>query len=315
MNLELITIITFVAGLALIVKGADWFTEAAVLISVHTGIPKVVIGATIVSLATTAPEMTVSLMAAYSGHVDVAVGNAVGSAIANTGLILGGCIVISAIQVHTRSFIQKGLILLAAAVLLVIVSRDGLVSSTEGFVLLGVVAVFVYYNYMIAKAARDIDGFVMDGKGMLQTVPWFLLGAGCVIIGSKLLVKSGVDIAHALGIPEIVIGLTIMAVGTSLPELVTALNATFKGHQDMAVGNILGANTLDIALILGLSAQVSNLTVLPQSIDFDFPVLIVLTVALIVFGVTKGRFERWEGGLMLIGYLGYVAALFVWYVP
>lgn len=314
MNLELITIIIFLAGLVLIVKGADWFTDAAVSISIQTGIPKVIIGATIVSLATTAPEMAVSLLAAYTGHVDVAVGNAVGSAIANTGLVLGGVIMIRSIQIHRAAFIRKTVILLAAALVLIFVSKDGVVSPFDGGILLLVVVGFLYYNYRLIKAIHADEAIVFNGKNMAKDIPLFLLGAGCVIAGSKLLVDSGIDIAHALGIPEIIIGLTIMAVGTSLPELVTALSATFKGHQDMAVGNILGANTLDIALILGLAAQISTLTVIPQSISFDFPVLIVMIVGLLLFGLTKDKLERWEGGLLMLIYLGYVAALFTWFM-
>lgn len=314
MSLGLITIITLLAGLVLIVKGADWFIDAAVSISIQTGIPKVIIGATLVSLATTAPEMSVSLMAAYAGHVDVAIGNAVGSAIANTGLILGGVIMIRSIQIHQTTFIRKTVILLIAALVLIFVSKDGLISAFDGVILLLVVVGFLYYNYRLIKAVHAEGAIVFNRKSMAKDIPLFLLGAGCVIAGSKLLVDSGIAIAHALGIPELIIGLTIMAVGTSLPELVTALSAMFKGHQDMAVGNILGANTLDIALILGLSAQVSTLSVLPQSISFDFPVLIVMIVGLLLFGLTKGKLDRWEGGVLMVIYLGYVGALFTWFM-
>jgi len=307
------TVALLLVSLVMITKGADWFVESAVTISEKSGIPKIIIGATIVSFATTAPEFTVSAMAAYLNHVEMTVGNAVGSAICNIGLVLGGVIVIKAIPVELHGFTRKSGFMLGSALLLFAVSYDGVVSSFDGILLLLVFIGFLYYNYRLQSAVFDGNEEFREKVPLSQLkkdILLFIAGALLVVIGSRILVDAGITIAEWLGVPEMIIALTLVALGTSLPELITAVSATLKGHQDISIGNILGANTMDIALILGASSQIRPLTILPQSLNYDFPFMITLMVILIIFGITGKKLERWEGGIILGVYFGYVAGLF-----
>lgn len=309
----LVTVALLLVSLVMITKGADWFVESAVTISEKSGIPKIIIGATIVSFATTAPEFTVSAMAAYLNHVEMTVGNAVGSAICNIGLVLGAVIVIKAIPVELNGFTRKGGFMLGSALLLFAVSYDGVVSSFDGILLLLVFVGFLYYNYRLQRAVFDGNEELREKVPLSQLkkdILLFIAGALLVVIGSRILVDAGITIAEWLGVPEMIIALTLVALGTSLPELITAVSATLKGHQDISIGNILGANTMDIALILGASSQIRPLTILPQSLNYDFPFMIALMLLLIIFGITGKKLERWEGGLIICVYFGYVAGLF-----
>jgi cation:H+ antiporter len=313
MTLMLVTVALLLVSLVMITKGADWFVESAVTISEKSGIPKIIIGATIVSFATTAPEFTVSAMAAYMDHVEMTVGNAVGSAICNIGLVLGTVITIKAIPVELHGFTRKGGFMLGSALLLLAVAYDGIVSAFDGILLLIVFIGFMYYNFRLQRAVFDGNEKLREKapiSELKKDILLFITGALLVVIGSRILVDAGITIAEWLGIPEMIIALTLVALGTSLPELITAVSATLKGHQDISIGNILGANTMDIALILGASSQIRPLTILPQSLEYDFPIMIVLMLILIIFGITGRKLERWEGGVILGVYLGYIAGLF-----
>ncbi|MEZ5333920.1 MAG: calcium/sodium antiporter [Methanolobus sp.] len=309
----LVTVALLLVSLLMITKGADWFVESAVTISEKSGIPKIIIGATIVSFATTAPEFTVSAMAAYLDHVEMTVGNAVGSAICNIGLVLGTVIAIKAIPVELHGFTRKGGFMLSSALLLLAVAYDGVVSPLDGLLLLVIFVGFMYYNFRLQRAVFDGNEELREKVPLVELkkdILLFIAGALLVVVGSRILVDAGITIAEWLGIPEMIIALTLVALGTSLPELITAVSATLKGHQDISIGNILGANTMDIALILGASSQIRPLTILNQSLEYDFPIMIALMVLLIVFGITGKKLDRWEGGLMLGVYVGYVAGLF-----
>ncbi|ETA66870.1 K+dependent Na+ exchanger related-protein [Methanolobus tindarius DSM 2278] len=313
MTLMLVTVVLLLVSLVMITKGADWFVESAVTISEKSGIPKIIIGATIVSFATTAPEFTVSAMAAYLDHVEMTVGNAVGSAICNIGLVLGTVIAIKAIPIELHGFTRKGGFMISSALLLLAVSYDGVVSSFDGILLLLVFVGFMYYNFRLQRAVFDGNEELREKvplSDLKKDIVLFITGALLVVIGSRILVDAGITIAEWLGIPEMIIALTLVALGTSLPELITAVSATLKGHQDISIGNILGANTMDIALILGASSQIRPLTILSQSLNYDFPIMIALMLILIIFGITGKKLERWEGGVILGVYVGYIAGLF-----
>ncbi|NPE30812.1 calcium/sodium antiporter [Methanococcoides sp. SA1] len=310
------TLLLFLLSLVLITKGADWFIEAAVVISAKSGLPKIIIGATIVSFATTAPEFTVSSMAAYLGHTDLTIGNAVGSAICNIGLALGVVIAVKAIPVDGHSFLHKGAIMLIAALTLVALTLDRTLSSFDGIILLTIFVGFLYYNYRLQSAifsGNETKREKLSLSEIKSDIFYFLLGAALVVIGSRILVDTGTEIARWFGIPEMIIGLTLVALGTSLPELITAISATLKGHQDLSIGNILGANTMDIALILGFSSQIRNIPIPDQSLMYDFPFMIVIMLLLIIFGITKKRLDRWEGVVIMLVYFGYIAGLFLLY--
>ncbi|MEL4304756.1 calcium/sodium antiporter [Methanococcoides sp. LMO-2] len=310
------TLLLFLLGLILITKGADWFIESAVSISTKSGLPKIIIGATIVSFATTAPEFTVSAIAAYIGHTDLTIGNAVGSAICNIGLALGVVISIKAIRIEEESFLHKGAIMLFSGFALIALTLDGSLTAIDGLFLLLIFLGFLYYNYRLQSAifnGSEKKREKLSLKEMKTDIFYFVIGSACVVIGSRLLVDSGTEIAYWLGIPEMIIGLTLVALGTSLPELITAISATLKGHQDLSIGNILGANTMDIAMILGFSSQIRTLPILDQSLSYDFPVMILIMLMLVIFGITGKKLERWEGGVIMITYFAYIAGLFMFY--
>ncbi|TGC07491.1 calcium/sodium antiporter [Methanolobus halotolerans] len=310
------TIALLIVGLVMIAKGADWFVESAVVISEKSGIPKIIIGATIVSFATTSPELAVSATAAYIGHTDLSVGNAVGSVICNTGLVLGTIVLIRAIPVEKHSFVRKSAFMLLSGLLLILLTINGQISYIDGLIFLAVFVGFLYYNYKSQRAIfkeSDDDLVRAPVSDMKKEIIFFILGAGLVIIGSRILINTGITLAELLGVPEILIGLTLVALGTSLPELITAVSSTLKGHQDISIGNILGANVMNITLILGVSSQIRTLGILEQSLVYDFPVMLLIIFLLVIFGITGRKLERWEGALILGTYLAYIAGLFIYF--
>lgn len=310
------TALLLVLSLLMITKGADWFVESAVSISEKSGIPKIIVGATIVSFATTSPEFAVSVTAVYMGHVDLSVGNAVGSAICNIGLVLGLIIAIRAIDVDKHGFVRKGAFMLISGLLLILTTLDEVLSSFDGILLLLVFVGFMYYNYKLQRAVFDGEGNKRERTPLLdmkKDLLLFVTGALMVVLGSRILVDAGIAVAEWLGVPQMLIGLTLVALGTSLPELITAVSSTLKGHQDISIGNILGANIMDITLILGVSSQIRTLEIQEQSIIYDFPAMLLLMVLLVIFGITRRKLERWEGGLLLGVYLAYIAGLFIYF--
>jgi cation:H+ antiporter len=310
------TALLLILSLLMITKGADWFVESAVSISEKSGIPKIIVGATIVSFATTSPEFAVSVTAAYMGHVDLSVGNAVGSAICNIGLVLGLIVAIRAIDVDKHGFVRKGAFMLISGLLLIMTTLDKELSSFDGILLLLVFVGFMYYNYKLQRAVFDGEGNQRERTPLLdmkKDLLLFVTGALLVVLGSRILVDAGIAVAEWLGVPQMLIGLTLVALGTSLPELITAVSSTLKGHQDISIGNILGANIMDITLILGVSSQIRTLEILPQSVIYDFPAMLLIMVLLVIFGITRRKLERWEGGLLLGVYLAYIAGLFIYF--
>ncbi len=308
----LLTVALLILSILMITKGADWFVGSSVSISSKSGIPKVIVGATIVSFATTAPEFTVSVMAAYLDHVELTVGNAVGSVLCNIGLVLGSIVAIKAIPLELHGFIRKGAFMLASALVLIAFAYDRVISSFNGLVLLLVFVGFMYYNInahrFTARTSRQEKKRVPISH-LKNDIRLFIAGGLLVITGSRILVHSATGIAQWMGVPEMLIALTIVALGTSLPELITAISSTLKGHQDISIGNILGANVMNIALILGLSSQIRPLAILPQSLAYDLPFMIVLIMLLLLLGITGKKLQRWHGGLILGVYIGYLAGL------
>lgn len=304
-------LIKFVLGIAAIIKGADLFTEAAVWFASKTGVPKVVVGATLVSLATTLPELAVSSYSSLTGHVSMAVGNAVGSVICNTGLILGVVLLIRKFPVDRDSFIIRGLFMIGAGGSLYFLSLDTQVSRADAGVLYIILTAYVFYTFVDAKRKRDDNQRQQVEGSVLGAVVRFTGGAAAVVIGSRIVVSSGVVLAEFFGVPEIVIALTLIALGTSLPELVTALVATIKGHQDLSVGNIAGANLLNITWVVGGAAFVNPLKITPENLQVDFPVMGILMISLFAFGVTRARLDRWEGMTLFLMYVSYIGYLVV----
>ena len=292
-----IHLLLFAIGIALIVKGGDFFVDSASWIAEVSGIPKFIVGATIVSVATTMPEMIVSVMAAAEGKYDMAVGNAIGSVTANTGLILSVAILFMSIAITRKKYLVKGLLLIAA----IIVAWLGSLGSEPRH---------VFENIKSAKSERSADEKPsFTKKEAVFKVVFFVLGAVMLVFGSNLLVDHGSAIATAIGIPEAIIAITMIAIGTSLPELVTTITAIVKKQSGLSAGNIIGANIIDLSLILPLSSIVSGgrLEISNQGWMLDMPACLVIVAVAIIPTLFTEKFKKWQGALMICMYAGYLA--------
>ncbi|HOF42103.1 MAG TPA: calcium/sodium antiporter [Candidatus Hydrogenedentes bacterium] len=331
-------------GVLLLAKSADWFTDAAVSIACRLNVPEILIGATLVSLATTLPEFAVSVAAALKQQTDVAVGNAVGSTIANIGLVLGLCIVLSPMGVARRGFLRSSLGLVFVCLIFACIGYlfpEG--SRWTGVVMLLCLAAYLAANIRSAmpdpkpgtsriptagESSRDallgelasetsVDGAqrveLATGLTAGRVAAYFLLGAVGVIAGSKLVVYCAEHLALAAGISRHVIALTLVALGTSTPELVISLAAIIKKQRGLSIGNIIGANILNLVWVLGASSLITVIPLDAQSLYFDIPVMLFLTGLLFVFGFTGERLSRWEGFVLLSVYAAYLVVLFTVY--
>lgn len=311
-----LVILLFVVGLVLIIKGGDWFVDSAVFIANLTGIPKFIIGATIVSVATTLPELTVSVTGVIDGELDLAVGNAVGSVTANIGLIMGISLVCMPAVIKRSQFWLKGTLMSAAALLLWVLCKDGALHMLPSFALFVLLAVYVWDN--IRDAKNDVgsdEREVVDKKDLPKQIVMFIIGIAAIVGGSKLLIEYGSEIALLLGVPSAIIGVTMVAIGTSLPELITTLTAIRKKESSMSIGNIVGANIIDLAMILPICSVVSDgkLTIAEQSYALDMPMCFAMTLIAVLPPLIKGKLYRWQGILMLALYAVYVVILVTQY--
>lgn len=329
----------FIIGLILIVKGGDWFVDGASWIAEATGIPKFIIGATIVSLATTLPEIIVSTIAAVEGHqilvsgianalalsqgkVSMAIGNGIGSVICNTAFIMALSLIFMPICVDRKDFAPKGLLLLLAVVALFFLSLSGSFSMVGGAILLVIFVAFMAENIHSAKKHPTEDNSETEKPGKkdyIHNIILIILGAVCIVLGSNLLVNYGTEIARSLGVSEAIIAVTMVAIGTSLPELVTAITSIVKKQASMSVGNVVGANLIDVTLILAICSFVyrGNLPVSATNIYLDFPVTILVSAIAIIPTIISGKFRRWQGFLLIALYIAYfviVIAGLPWYL-
>lgn len=307
-------IILFIVGIVFIIKGGDFFVDAASWIAEVSGVPKLIVGATIVSLATTMPEMLVSVMAAAEGKVDMAIGNAVGSVTANIGLIMAISLICIPAAIKRRDYLLKSVCMLAAAVVIVISGVKGQVGFAASMVLVLIFLVFLWENVSSAKrsmlekheeeAARPKPG----RKEIIKNILLFIVGAVGIIIGADLMVDNGSELARYIGISERIIGVTVIAIGTSLPELITTITAIVKKESSLSVGNILGANIIDLSLILPVSALVSGkaLPISAVSGSLDLPACLLVGCVAVLPAMITERFRRWQGVLLLVIYVGYV---------
>lgn len=326
----LLDILLFVVGIALIVAGANFLTDGAAALARRFGLSPLMVGLTIVAFGTSAPELVVSLTSALGGNSDISLGNVVGSNIFNVFGIAGITAIIAPLSI-TKSTIRKEipLMILASVVLSVMIfdsllsglpNQENIVSRSEGLVLLGFFAIFLAYTIAISKPSELIEPqqekeAVVDEDKSTKKPIWFLLlcivgGLAALVYGGDLFVTSASNLAKAFGISEAVIGLTIVAAGTSLPELATSVAAALKGEQEMAVGNVVGSNIFNIFFILGLTASVTPIG-LGGLTMFDFASMIVAAVLLYFLAVFFGdrKITRIEGGILLACYVAYTVFL------
>jgi cation:H+ antiporter len=314
-------LLVFVGGLLALVAGANALVHGASRMALSLGISPLVVGLTIVAFGTSAPEMAVSTGAVLNGQTDIALGNVVGSNIFNVLFILGASALIAPLVVHVQLIRQEVPIMLGAALLLIVLASDGSISWWDGALLL--VLMLVYTGFLIVQSRRESAADTAEFDAELQPADagawdsrWpvqlglIAAGLGLLVLGSEGLVTSSVAFAKALGVSDLVIGLTIVAAGTSMPEVATSLTAAFKGERDIAVGNVVGSNTFNILGCVGLSGVASGtlgLPVAPSMLTFDLWVMLAVTLACLPVFLSGREIARWEGGLFLGYYAAYVA--------
>ena len=304
--------VIFVVGLCLTIKGGDWFVDSASWFAEATGIPKFVVGATVVSFATTLPELLVSVRAAMNGSAQLAIGNAIGSVTANTTLIMGVSLVAMAGIVSRKEFAVKGGLLLAAIIGLTLMSLSGSLPVWSAYILWAIFVVFMVSNVFEGKKGAGAEKpETFEKKEIPSKLIFFILGTACIVFGAEFLVSSGKTLARGFGISEAIIGFTVIALGTSLPEFVTTLTAISKKENSLSVGNIVGANVIDTTLILPLCAVINGTPLPVEKINlvFDFPVCIAACAVAIIPTVIQGKFKKWQGYALLSIYALYMLFL------
>jgi cation:H+ antiporter len=300
-------------------KGADWMIDGVVHLARRTGLPRIVIGATIISLGTTTPEAFVSVMAAWMGNPGLALGNGVGSIIADTGLIFGLICILSRVPVNRFILNRTGWVQIGAATLLVAISMvllwttggEPILHRWIGLLFLFLLAGYMYITYRWAKHGSAIEGEDADDSQLISlTISCLMIGGGLflVIVGARILIPCAICLADRLGVPEDIIAATMVALGTSLPELVTGIAAVKKRHPEIMVGNIVGADVLNCLFVIGAAAAARPLSVPPNFFTFHFPamILILYPFRFFIFMNRDGWFKRWQGGWLFGIYLIYL---------
>ncbi|SDS50776.1 cation:H+ antiporter [Halopseudomonas sabulinigri] len=316
----LLAIAAVIAGLALLVWSADRFVDGASATANHAGMPPLLIGMLIIGFGTSAPEMVVSALAAGQGNPGLALGNAFGSNITNIALIIGLVAVISPIKVHSQVIRKELPILLAITLLVGYQLIDGHLSRLDAWVLLGVF--FLIMGWSIVQGLRgrgdslaeDYEGEVASHAMPLgKAIFWLVLGLVLLIVSSRVLVWGAVYIAESMGVSDLIIGLTVVAVGTSLPELASSLAAIRRNEHDLALGNVIGSGLFNTLAVVGIAAGISPLAVEPEVLQRDWVVMFALTLALFAMGFARrgreGQVSRPEGALLMCAYVGYTGYL------
>lgn len=314
-----LAVAALVAGMILLVFSADRFVEGSAATARHFGVSPLVIGMVIVGFGTSAPEMVVSAVSAARGNPGLALGNGYGSNIANIGLILGLTALISPIAVHSQ-VLRKELPILAAVTLLAAFQiRNGQITRLDAWLLLAVFTLIMAWTIIqgvrqrgdsyTTQVEKEAGAYEMP---LRHAIFWLVLGLVLQVLSSRMLVWGAVEIAESLGVSDLVIGLTIVALGTSLPELASSLAAIRKGEHDIALGNVLGSNLFNTLAVVGIAGAIHPMAVAPEVLSRDWPVMALLTLSLfaVAFGFRgPGRINRLEGAALLACYAGYMAWL------
>ena len=318
--MSLTIVLMFIGGLVALVLGAGWLVRGAAKLALSFGISPLVVGLTVVAFGTSAPELAVSAGAVLDGKVDIAIGNVVGSNILNVLLILGASAVITPLVVHLQLIRQEVPIMIAASVALLLMMLDGVVATWESALLVG--AMVIYTVFLVWQSRRQSASADAEFAGEVDlNSTWdrhwsvqlglILLGLVALVTGSHFLVEAAVTTAKQWGVSDVVIALTIVALGTSLPEIATSVTAALKGQRDMAVGNVVGSNTFNILGCLGISGMLSTsgLVVAESVIHFDAWVMLAVALACLPIFISGREIARWEGVVFLLYYAAYTAYL------
>ena len=304
----LIELVLLVVGFVMLIKGADIFVEGAAGIAAKFGIPQLVIGLTIVAMGTSAPEAAVSITAALKGTADITIGNVVGSNIMNILVILGMTAVIVAVAVQQSTVrYEIPFVVLVSIVLLVMGAMDGKIGRMDGVILWLLFIVYLTYLFLVTKHKKSEEESKEDGP-VWKLLIFIVLGAGLIVLGADVSVDAASEIARVIGLSERFIGLTIVALGTSLPELCTSVVAATKGKADLAIGNIVGSNIFNILFVVGTAALIIPVPFNPAFV-IDSAMAIAAAVLLWVCVLPKKKLTRTGGVLMLAGYAGYFVYL------
>lgn len=317
--MDALTVLALLAGLVLLVTGAELLVRGASQIAASFGISPLVIGLTVVAFGTSAPELAISVRGALTGSGDIAVGNVVGSNICNVLLILGLAAVIAPIAVQKKLVRLDVPLVIGASVVMLLLGLDGEISRLEGLLMFGSLVVYIVFALRSGRAKKgdaaadappESSAIVADATpNTVLSAVIALVGLGMLVGGAELMVEAAVTIARAFGVSDLVIGLTVIAVGTSLPEIAATVVATIKGERDMAVGNVIGSNLFNILGVLGLTAAVApdGVAVSEGARNFDIPVMIAVAVASLPVFFSGFRIARWEGALFIAFYVAYIA--------
>ena len=317
----LIPILLFIVGLLCLIKGGDWFVDGSTGIARRFHVPELLIGATVVSIGTTLPEVMVSTTSALSGHGEIAYGNAIGSVICNAALIAAITVAVRPGKVDPKSLrVPVLFFFVAAGIYAGVAYTTGYFSRPIGFILLAMFVAYIVCNILAMKNAPEPEEEEEEGgeNSLGKDIGLLVVGAVLIAVGANLLVNNGTLIAQALGVPESVIALTFVALGTSLPELVTAITSLAKGHGALSLGNVIGANVFNLVLVSGVSVslapfsipQESTLFGMNASLVMDIPVMWAVMLILTVPALLKGKLSRWQGILLLCIYAAFCTVQF-----
>ena len=317
----LIPVLLFIVGLLFLIKGGDWFVDGASALARRFHLPELLIGATVVSIGTTLPEVMVSTMSALSGHGEIAYGNAIGSVICNAALIAAITIAVRPGKVDPKTLKTPVAFFFAAAAIYCIAAYVfGKFTRVMGVIMLAMFVAYMIVNVLQMKnAPAEVHEEAEEEMSLPKTLGLLVVGAVLIAVGANLLVDNGTLIAQALGVPESVIALTFVALGTSLPELITAITSLMKGHSDLSLGNVIGANVFNLVLVSGVSVTLAPFTI-PQSntlfginssLVLDLPVMLAVMLILTVPALVKGKRNRAQGITLLAIYAAFCVVQFV----
>ena len=316
----LVPVLLFIVGLLFLIKGGDWFVDGASGLARRFHLPELLIGATVVSIGTTLPEVMVSTMSALSGHGEIAYGNAIGSVICNAALIAAITIAVRPGKVDPKTLKTPVAFFFAAAAIYCIAAYVfGKFTRVMGVIMLAMFVAYMIVNVLQMKnAPAEVHEEATEEMPLSKTLLLLVVGAALIAVGANLLVDNGTLIAQALGVPESVIALTFVALGTSLPELVTAVTSLVKGHSDLSLGNVVGANVFNLVLVSGVSVTLAPFTI-PQSntlfginssLVMDLPVMLAVMLILTLPALLKGKLNRAQGILLLAVYAAFCVVQF-----
>lgn len=311
--------IIILIGFIFLIKGADGFVSGASSIAKKFSIPPLIIGLTIVAFGTSAPEAAVSITAAINGQNDMAIANVVGSNIFNFLIVIGITAMIKPIKVQKTTIIKEFPFVILASFVFAVIAHDtrfqnateNMLSRADGYVLLSLFAIFMYYLVEMALTSKDkIEDEEVKEIVLSKSIIYSILGIAAIILGGQLVVNSASNIALSWGMSENLVGLTIVSIGTSLPELVTSIVAARKGESDIAIGNAVGSNIFNLLFVLGVSASIHNISVQPL-VFYDMLVMIVTTILTYILSITKSKINRGEGAVLSLLYVFYLAYIII----